>query len=386
MNILYVAPRYHTNQVPVMRGWNKVGASVKFLVVYQGTIESREFVDLQVIKPSLFSRIIYRLIDITCNQVRSESWKSKTFIPEFNSIYKNIKDFKPDVVIIREYSFFGLVANMVCRLLKIKNVVIYTQYPIYGRKGEGASLWGRIMMSIAPHVRFSPVLYRGSYRKKDLKTGFANHFIPLICDKPVNERENYCPNGKIRLLDIGKYREYKKHFFVVDALSKVKHPERFELTIIGQLSNETERMYYSRLERYVKEKHLDDIVHLRGHVDYKVMGSIYTNHDVLVLASKEAASVSVLESMSRGLCVLGSYENGTTCYLDEYKCGMSFSNSNIESLIKILDNLYENPNLISECGKKAQEVAKNELCFEKYRKGLHNLLQQEFNYSELFEK
>ncbi len=361
-----------------MRGWHEMRVNVKFLVRYQGTIESREFVDLQVIKPSLFSRIIYRLIDITCNPVKSESWKSKTFIPEFNGIYKSIKDFKPDVVIIREYSFFGLVANMVCRLLKIKNVVIYTQYPIYGRKGEGASLWGRIMMSIAPHVRFSPVLYRGSYRKKDLKTGFANHFIPLICDKPVNERENYCPNGKIRLLDIGKYREYKNHFFVVDAISKVKHPERFELTIIGQLSNETERMYYSRLERYIKEKHLDDIVHLRGHVDYKEMGSIYTNHDVLVLASKEAASVSVLESMSRGLCVLGSYENGTTCYLDEYKCGMSFKIKTPDDLVELLDKLEETPITIKELGQKAQQVVKEEFSFETYKDNLNSMLRTEY--------
>ena len=379
MNILYVAPRYHTNQVPIMRGWNKVGASVKFLVVYQGTIESCEFVDLQVIKPSLFSRIIYRLIDITCNPVKSESWKSKTFIPEFNGIYKSIKDFKPDVVIIREYSLFGLVANMVCRLLKIKNVVIYTQYPIYGRKGEGASLWGRIMMSIAPRVRFSPVLYRGSYRKKDLKTGFANHFIPLICDKPVNERENYCPNDKIRFLDIGKYREYKNHFFVVDALSKVKHSEKFEVTIIGQLSNKAEQDYYDRLERYIKEKHLEDIVHLKGHVEFNEMDSVYENHDVLLLASRnESAGMVILEAMSKGLCVVSSINCGLTSYIDEFDCGLSFNTNDTDNLIEALDTLAENTKIIKELGQKAQQVVKEEFCFETYKDNLNSMLRTEY--------
>ena len=40
MNILYAATRYHTNQVPVMRGWHEDGANVKFMVQYCGTIES----------------------------------------------------------------------------------------------------------------------------------------------------------------------------------------------------------------------------------------------------------------------------------------------------------------------------------------------------------
>ena len=195
-------------------------------------------------------------------------------------------------------------------------------------------------------------------------------------------RSEYCSDGKIRLLDIGKYREYKNHFFVVDAISKVKHPERFELTIIGQLSNEAERKYYGELERYVKEKHLENIIHLRGHVDFNEMNSVYENHDVLVLASKnETAGMVILEAMSKGLCVVSSINCGLTSYLDEYKCGLSFKIKTPDDLVELLNKLEETPVMIKELGQKAQQIVKDEFCFEKYKECLNNLLNKEYSYT-----
>jgi glycosyltransferase involved in cell wall biosynthesis len=382
MKILYVATRYHTNQVPVMRGWHEDGANVKFMVQYCGTIESHDYVDLQMMKPSWFSRMLFRMFEKRYNHVRAENLKIKTFVPDLWDIYKTIRKFNPDVVIIRNYRMLGIIVNIACKMLGIKNVVIYTQYPIYGKKNEHGSFVSRIFMSLAPSAVFSPVFYRGEYRTKEIRTGLAKYFIPLICDKPQTVRSEYCPDNKIRLLDIGKYREYKNHFFVVDAMSKVRHPERFELTIIGQLSNEAERKYYDRLERFIKEKHLEDIVHLRGHVDFNEMESVYENHDILLLASKnETAGMVILEAMSKGLCVVSSINCGLTSYLDEYKCGLSFKIKTPDDLIEILNKLEKTPVTIKELGQKAQQVVNDEFCFEKYREGLNGLLQAEYNNS-----
>lgn len=381
MNILYIATRYHTNQVPVMRGWSEIGVKVRFMVQFFGVIESHEFVDLQVMRPSLFSRLLFRIIEKFYDSVKSETLKKKSFVPDILGMYNSIKEFRPDVVIIRNYRILGIIANIVCRSIGIKNVVIYTQYPIYGRWKEHGSFIGRLLMSIAPSATFSPVFFRGEYRERERRTGLAKYFVPLICDKPQIVRSKYCVNGKIRILDIGKYREYKKHFFIVDALSKVKHQERFELTIIGQLSNDAERDYFDKLDKYIKEKKLENCIHLRGHVGFKEMNRVYDNNDLLLLASSEPANISVLESMSKGLCVLASIENGTTCYIDDYKCGFTFSNLEIESLVNALDMLDKNQNMISEYGNKAQIVAKEELCFEKYRECLNKLLLAEYEYS-----
>lgn len=382
MNILYIATRYHTNQVPVMRGWYENGAEVKFLVQYQGVIESHDYVDLQEMKPSWFSRILFKLFEWYCDPVKAENQKIKSFIPDFFDLYNTLKTFRPNIVIIRNYRILGFLVNMACKLQGIKNVVIYNQYPIYGNKKEHASFISRMMMSFAPSATFSPVFYRGNYREKTKKTGLANYFIPLICDKPKIKRSKYCSNGKIRLLDIGKYRGYKNHFFIVDAISKVKHPEKFELTIIGQLSNDSERSYYSRLEQYVKEKNLEDVIHLRGHVGFNEMDTVYANHDVLVLASKnETAGMVILEAMSQGLCVVSSINCGLTSYIDEFECGLSFSIKTSDCLVEVLNNLSEDSDIIEKMGQKAQQVTKEKFSFEKYKENLNSMLQAEYNNS-----
>jgi glycosyltransferase involved in cell wall biosynthesis len=381
MKILYVAPRYHTNQVPVMHGWNENGVNVKFLVQYQGTIESHDYVDLQIIKPSWISKMIFGIFSKLYNPVKVENLKLRFFVPSFCDLYKAIKDFMPDVVIIRTYRILGVFVHLVCKFMGIKKVVIYTQYPIYGKRNDNTIL-SRIEMKLAPSATFSPVLYKGKYRKKEERTNMSKYFVPLVCDKPQIIRSQYCINGKIRILDIGKYREYKNHFFIVDAFSKVMCPEMFDITIIGQLSSKPEQDYYNRLKEYIADKHLENVIHLQGHVNFNEMDDVYANNDILLLASKnETAGMVILEAMSQGLCVISSINCGLTSYLDEYKCGMSFNTKNLNELVEILNDLTETPTIIKELGQKAQEVAKKEFCFEKYKKCLDDLLIKEYGYS-----
>ncbi|MBO5613534.1 MAG: glycosyltransferase family 4 protein [Prevotella sp.] len=350
---------------------------------YQGEIESHRYVEYNQMKLSLISRILYFFIDKIFSSRIVENKKITWFIPAFYNTYKQIKQFGPQLVIVREMGLGNALVCVICRMLGIKNVINYTQQPLHNPSRKN-KLYLALIRYVFPHVSFTPVLYKGENRKCQQKNNIwhaPHYFVPLVCESSQMMRSEYCPDGKIRILDIGKYREYKNHFFVVDALSRVKHPERFEVTIIGQLSNKAEQDYHDRLENYIKEKHLENVIKLRGHVGFDEMDTVYANNDVLVLASKEPASISVLESMSRGLCVLGSYENGTTCYLDECKCGISFPISQVDSLIEIFDNISENISLVSEFGQKAQRVATDELCFDKYKEGLNDLLQKEYNYS-----
>ena len=379
--IMYVAPRYHTNQVPIVNGWCKAGARVKFMAAYTGVIESHENVEFYQMKPSLLMRIMLFFMSWFYDEDRLMYLRGKFFIPNIIDLYSQLRSFKPDVVIIRNYSLMAMAFLIACRILSIKKIVIYLQAPLYGKPLKSNGIKDYLRKRFFPNAVFTPVLYKGENRTREKLSNRAKYFVPLVCDKTEDRSTGYCANGKIRILDIGKYREYKNHFFVVDALSRVKYPERFEVTIIGQLSSKAEMDYHNRLERYIKDKGLEHIIHLRGHVDYKEMDAVYANNDVLLLASSEPASISVLESMSKGLCVIASVENGTTCYLDEYQCGITFSNGKIDSLINALNEIDRNRKIISDLGQKAQRIAKEEFCFERYKDGLNNLLRKEFNYS-----
>lgn len=61
--VTYMAPRYHTNQVPVMRGWRDAGVEVQFLAQYQGVGEVHDGVKFYQLHPSLLTRVWHRIIE-----------------------------------------------------------------------------------------------------------------------------------------------------------------------------------------------------------------------------------------------------------------------------------------------------------------------------------
>ena len=63
MKLLYVAPRYHTNQVPIMRGFHKYDCKVMFMAQYEGVNEVHDNVDFYLLKKSPVAKWIFRFID-----------------------------------------------------------------------------------------------------------------------------------------------------------------------------------------------------------------------------------------------------------------------------------------------------------------------------------
>ena len=357
-----------------MKGWYDMGVKVKFFVAYQGRIECHDYVDFYQLKPSFITRLRWKYIESCYDVITAQYLKGKVFVPSIRNTFNQLREFLPDAVVIRNYSLGNLKIIFLCRLLGIKKIVMYVQEPLYGKYMYRMG-WKEVIKKILfPNAVFTPVLYNGVYRSKEQMTGLADSFIPLISENTRLQNRVYCPEGIIRLLDIGKYRPYKNHFFIVDALSRVKQPELFKLTIIGQLSNDIEKRYFSELEEYIRRKKLQNIISLRGEIDYKAMQSIYKQHDILILASKELASISVVEAMANGLCVIGSIFNGTSCYIDEFDCGKTFDCTNIESLVNTLNFYINNIDAIQNSGMKAMAVVKEHLSFNVYRDGLFALI------------
>lgn len=385
MKILYVGHRYHTNQVPIMKGWNEHGVRPMYLAQYEGVGEVHDHVDFQLLKLSNICKPLFYYIDKMYDPATAESKKINAFIPSLRKTIHQIKTYNPDIVIIRDYKKGNAIVALACKILGIRKVIMYVQDPLYGGDYQGHLLRSLFRKMFFPSVAFSPVLRKGEDRVTTCTSkahDAPKYFVPLVFPASKVIRDNYCKDGIIHILDIGKYRDYKNHFYLVDAIKRLKDVSAIRVTIIGQLSNSTERDYYERLEKYIKEKHLDGIIQLRGHVDFYEMDTVYLNHDVLVLASKnETAGMVILEAMSQGLCVVSSINCGLTSYLDEYKCGLSFNTKTPDNLIEILNKLAETSVTIKELGQKAQQVVKDDFCFEKYREGLNGLLLAEYNYS-----
>lgn len=388
LNILYVAPRYHTNQVPIMRGWHENNCRVMFMAEYEGVSEVHDYVEFYSLKQSVLSKIISKFIERKYSSSEAEWKKVKLFIPNVRDTVNTIKKFNPDLVILRDRHLTNMLIYYICRMLKINKCILYVQEPICGNM-QTESLFKRYIKKLLfPSVVFSPVLYFGKVRE----VSNASHmwFVPLVAekgDKTFKIRDNYFSNGTIHFLDVGKYREYKNHFFLVDVFEKIKSQIKgvdIKLTIIGQLSNSDEEEYYTRLKDYIKEKALEDVIETRKNIPFREMKDLYTKQDVLLLPSTyESAGMVILEAMENGLCVVASIYCGLSSYLEEYQCGYTFDIKDTTDLEKILLDLINQKELIRQNGNKGIEIIRKKLCFENYVQALNKLTEKEFDFSIL---
>lgn len=380
--ILYASHRYHTNQVPIMKGWYEKGVKVKFLAQYQGISEVHDYVEYHQLSPSLLTIVYNWIADKIYDPSIAESKKASLFMPSIFDTIKQIQRFKPQIVILRNRSICNAIICMICKMFGIKYVINYTQTELYTTMKRTKRL-GLLAKAIYPEVGFTPVLYRGEYRVKNLipKEWFHPHYyIPLVGDAAQVTTRTYCKDNIIHLLDVGKYRPYKNHYFLIDALSEVKNKDAFNLTIIGQLSQEAEEAYYNNLKKYVADKGLSNIVSINSNVPFGEMNSIYDTADVLVLPSKsETAGMVILEAMAKGLCVMSSNNCGLACYLEESKCGFVFGIKDTKQLVEQLNQISEERSIIKEYADEAQKAVRYNYSFENYLNGLKYLMSDYFH-------
>lgn len=384
MKLLYVGFRYHTNQVPIMKGWSQRGDEVYYFAQFEGVSEVHDYVNFSLMKPTKGTLRRNALLDRDYPADVAESKKIRAFMPDLWDVYKKIRAIRPDVVIIREYSKPNSVVVLACRLLGIKNVVMYVQTPLYG-KGEKLNRGQKLFRSLCfPSACFTPVLYRGKLRSHDMPAPYPSRpgwFVPLVCEERTEPEREYCRNGIVHILDVGKYRDYKNHFFLVDAIAAMEHKENIHVTIIGQLSNDAERDYYEKLKAYVNEKQLVDVIELRGNIPFYEMQELYRKQDVLALASTlETAGMVILEAMAMGLCVVSSINCGLASYLEENDCGFTFGLDQPERLSVILDDLAVNPEKIATAGIASRKAVREQYGFENYVNCMGALLKAEYGF------
>ena len=100
MKFLYVAPRYHTNQMDIMQGLTQLGHEVRFISHYAAIIE-----DYSCVTPIVlgYSRL-YRLIDFLYVKVIHRKdptaivFKIQHGFPPVRKLKKLIYGFAPDLV------------------------------------------------------------------------------------------------------------------------------------------------------------------------------------------------------------------------------------------------------------------------------------------------
>lgn len=365
MRFLYVAPRYHTNQMDIMKGLTEHGHEVLFISHYAAIIEDYSYVTPVVLGYSH----LYRLIDWLYVKVIHRKdptaivFKIQHGFPPIGKLRRLICDFRPDVVILRERSVYSMAAYRICRR-KGYPCILYNQNPLWSAPAK-TDLLHRIADKLSPKVRMTPVMGR---KKPGTAIRENDYFVPFVAEpqRAPGERE-YFAQDTIHILCIGKYEIRKHHLMMVEAVSRLREKYRLHLTLVGEATNHFQKEYCEQVRESVKAHHAEDIVTVKTNVPRNQMEREYLAADVYVIPSTlEMASVSQLEAMSYSLPVICSDTNGTACYVEDGVTGYLFKDCDEEDLIHKLDALLSDRKRIRAMGEAGYQALVKKYNFDRY--------------------
>ncbi|MBE6687524.1 MAG: glycosyltransferase family 4 protein [Ruminococcaceae bacterium] len=386
MKLLFIAQRFHTNQFPIIKGLIDAGHEVNYIVQTVGTSEDHSILVPEKMKLSLFGKMVDKHYKKKLDATAYESKMTENTYPSFGWMFRRIKALRPDVVILRYRTPATLTANLVCKLLGIKTV-LYNQTALYSKKGKKQSFKSKIIFALLPKVRMTTVeisdVFDLKYHRDEHYIKEHDYFLPYIFEpSPEAADRSYFKDGKLNILDVGKYRPYKNHFVLARAVKVMKDRgwlADIRFTILGQAGAEEEKRYMADLQKYIDDNEIGEYITLRTHIPYNQMRALYLENDIFILTSKEEqASITILESMGNAIMSISTNVNGTASYIKEGETGFFFETDNEENLAECLKYISDNRDKVPEWGKNGYEDIKNNYGFENYSKALFGVLSKEF--------
>ena len=203
MRFLYIAPRYHTNQIPIVRGLIKEGHEVYFISQYAGKMEDYSDITPVVVGYSpffLFLDKIYMKLMAGKDKMAADR-KIKCGFPPIAELARAIKNSDADVAILRERSVYSIFAYLMCRKYHIP-AILYNQSPVWEDRIKN-DIAHRLVRAVTPKVRMTPVMGKEAPGKV-IEPG--TRFVPFVMEPMMAPEERRMKEDQIiHIFCIGKY-------------------------------------------------------------------------------------------------------------------------------------------------------------------------------------
>ncbi len=387
MKIVYISPRYHTNQNGIISGWLSDGDEVLFLAQYSFGVEDHTLITPHIMGyAKWFERVDRFYVNkLKKNDPFARDRRLRWGVPPLGKIRDELLKFGPDLVILRERNLYTMGCYRLCKKLGLKTIM-WNLSPVYAEPSYFKDdIPHRLVRRLTPLFRFTPVRQTGidmSGKVADVYSYFAPFVVEPSC-KP--EDHVYFRDGKINIFEIGKYQDRKNHFLMLNAFAelKKKYPDIY-LTIAGECSDSFQEDYHARLSKKVGDLGLSDCVKLLKNVPKKEIREIYMNSDIYVLTSTgEPASITVIEAMSNSVPAISGTDNGTADYVKQGVTGYVFEDCDEEDLKAKLSLILENAReTIPAMGRAAYESIKEDFGFRAYKSTIEKILRDREEYQK----
>lgn len=340
MKVLYMSHRYHTNQTTIMKGWKENGHEVLFLSQYAGKVEDYTWVQPVVMGyAAVFRAFDYLYVHfLKRKDPFAIDMKLKFGIPPLFKIAKKIKEFKPDIAILRERSIYTICMYAICRHYHIPTI-LYNLSPVWD-KPRKKDLAHKLVWKLTPEYRITPTNLVGidfTGLIKDEK----GYWAPFLMEPQLPpEKKSYFADNRINVFCIGKYQERKNHQMMIEAVEELLPKYDLHLTIAGEISNSFHEEYFRKVSDYVRTHGLEERVTFLKNLNRTAIAEEYQKADVYVVPSTgEPASITVIEAMAYSVPAISGTDNGTASYIDFGKTGYVFEDNNKEDLKDKLEKI-----------------------------------------------
>lgn len=368
MRILFVAPRFHTNQVPLVLALRRAGHDVLFDVLFEGPTEDRFALSPTVVEPARLSR----WLELRRNPSNLAADRADHAFPALLAYWRRLRALKPDAVIVRDpIRPFSWRAALAARLLGVP-LVLYTQGVVHGNATRRRDVLRSVVMRLLDAPWYSPV--SGDPRLPKLHPDL--HYLPFAADLDRAVKSEWFLDGRVNILCIGKFTERKNHLLMVDAFDRLRRRFDVRLTLVGERSTSEHGRYHDAVVARIDALGLREQIAVRTNVMFADMADLYRTHDVFVLPSRnEPAGVSILEAMSHGLPVVCSTTSGTRWYVEPGASGHVFASDDLSDLVAKLETMLESREALVRMGNRARSLAETKHHPDRIRDGLLALIE-----------
>jgi len=373
MKMLFVAPRFHTNQVQLIKKLLEEKHEVSFHVANIGPTEDHSLIVPKTFKQSKLSVIVEKIFG------KGASTR-KNYFPNPLRYWRVFKQLKPEMVVIRDpYKLFSLMAAFYAYITKAR-IVFYTQENLYRSRSWRLRLKQKLTISFFKAAWMTPI--------KSNKVNGNNsalkymYYVPLpVMVTPEEKFNNQIANEGPKILMIGKYhQERKKHLLFIRALSRLKSQYKFTATIVGECATAAQQLNLNTIKQEVDNLKLTGLIDFKQNVPYHKMADLYAAHHIFVLpAINEQYGVSVNEAMGYGLPVICTDTCGAKFNITNGQNGFVVKSDNLDDLAASLEKLISDYQQLSQMRAQSLQYARENLSADTFYSKFAQLTRERFS-------
>jgi glycosyltransferase involved in cell wall biosynthesis len=373
MKILFVAPRFHTNQFQLIKKLLEKKHAIFFHAACIGKTEDHSLVKPIQYKQSRLSVFIERIFG-------KGGVNRRYYFPQLFSYWRVFRQLKPDIVVVRDpYKLFSLMAAIYALLTKAR-IIFYTQEDIFRSRTKRTLLKQKWTIRFFKAAWMTPVK-TSHLPESDSGLKYMYHVpLPVMVNSEVKGSNTISGEGP-KILMIGKYhQERKKHLLLLQALNQLKNKYPFTATIVGECATEEQQLRCKVIRHEAGRMKLTGLIEFKQNVPYNQIADLYASHHIFVLpAINEQYGVSVNEALGYGLPVICTDSCGASFNISHGDNGFVIQSDNLDELTIALEILISDHQKLHRMQAQSLQYARENLSADVFYAKFSRLVQERFS-------